>query len=118
MGHNQTKPGKELLSLRNLLTIFTFMVILSSGIASAQLEERVISPPSVDARTTSTVAQVLFADRDEDLHVVWVETTDTGSDVYYYRFKNATGKWAEGVALTEGAQAENCDDGCAIDGKK
>ena len=99
------KRGKELLSMR-VFHIVLLTIILASGPVMAQsLESQAISPPSVNAQTTSTVAKALFAERNEDLHAVWVETTSTGSDVFYYKYKNASRRWSEGVALTQGARA-------------
>jgi len=91
--------------LRKLTCIILLTIILIPGPVLAQFEKEAVTPPTANARTTKADAKALFAARNEDLHAVCIQATQTGSDVYYYKFKNSTGRWLEGIALTEGAQA-------------
>ncbi len=53
------------------------------------------------------VAPCLYAERNDDLHAVWVKTEGGKSDVYYYKFNNGSQKWSDGTPLTQGAGAKN-----------
>ncbi len=95
--------------LRHLPALL-ILVILTSPLVTLAAESgtnQMISPDDASARTTSVVAKVMFTERSDDLHVVWVEDGPSGSDVYYYKYNNASRKWSTGLALTEGAQTRN-----------
>ncbi len=99
----------EVLRLRAVILIT--LVILVVGLfpmanAGAEIGE-VISPPETDAVLTSVVSKVMYAHRDEDLHVVWVEKKESSSEVYYYKYNNESATWLPGVPLTEGVEARD-----------
>jgi len=94
--------------LRPLVPCLALTILASSllAIASAADSSEVIGS-SWSSVTTSATAKAMFAQRNEDLHVVCVESRPTGSEVCYYKYNNASRKWSAGEALTEGANAKN-----------
>ncbi len=64
-----------------------------------------VSPSGVDARITSLPAKCVHVDRDDDLHAVWIQSTDGGSEVFYYKYNNESRRWSQGTALTQGSGA-------------
>jgi len=91
-----------------LLKLGIVFLILVSGLTLASaLEKEIVTPEGLDARTTSVVARAMFAERSDDLHLVCVVSDASGSNVYYFKYNNASRRWSSGLALTEGGDAEN-----------
>ncbi len=91
------------------LRVFLFLIatLASSLVSVAAASSNEVISSSWDCATTSATAKAVFAQRNQDLHVVWVERRPTGQEVYYYKYNNASRKWSSGQPLTEGAQAAN-----------
>ncbi len=83
-----------------------FLVPVTAGAESGFLTE-MISPPDISCWTTSVAATAITAQRNDDLHAIWVEEGPTGTDVYYYKYNNASRKWSSGLALSEGGHAKD-----------
>jgi hypothetical protein len=95
-----------------LRAIIPFILVLISlpllPVARGQAKAgEIISPVQADATLTTVVAKAMYAHRDEDLHVIWVQDEESGSEVYYYKYNNESSSWLPGVALTEGADARD-----------
>jgi hypothetical protein len=89
---------------------FTFILlsVFLLPISRAETEaSEIISPAQIDAMLTSVVAKAMYVHRDDDLHVVWVEERQSGSEVYYYKYNNESATWLPGIPLTEGAEARD-----------
>ncbi len=93
-----------------IIRIFTLLILAIPPVLALAADtgtNEVISPDAIGAQTTSALAKAMYAHRNDDLHAVWIEERPTGSEVYYYKFKNSTSSWLEGVPMTDGAQAHD-----------